>query len=172
MAIVANYRSDIFELAADVTQTDEVFRRLLNFAHIQYTYCLWGMMPGTIKDETSPFNECAHAYLAATKAVLVHMRDMPGKTDAVGDLVSRIDLDMVRNGGSFVQCRYSGEPFNTAGLIRPRWSDIPLHFPSLAVLLSVLLLIAALLTALFRSPPGTRPAIRPRNAKPDKTGYR
>ncbi|WP_204320321.1 hypothetical protein, partial [Proteus vulgaris] len=77
------------------------------------SYCLWGMVPGSVTDEQSPFNACSHAYLAATKAVLVYMRDMPEHRDAVSALVSDLDATLVRNGGSFVMCQYSGDPYNT-----------------------------------------------------------
>ena len=61
------------DLASRAVDTSEPFRRVLNYAEIQYSYCLWGRMPGSVTDEESPFNECAHAYLAATKAVLLAM---------------------------------------------------------------------------------------------------
>ena len=75
MAVMADYRDQIIDLASQATDTNEPFRRVLNYAQIQYSYCLWGRMPGSVTDEQSPFNECAHAYLAATKAVLIAMRE-------------------------------------------------------------------------------------------------
>lgn len=74
---MSDYRSGIIDLASRAVDTNEPFRRMLNYAEIQYSYCLWGRMPGSVTDEESPFNECAHAYLAATKAVLLSMREMP-----------------------------------------------------------------------------------------------
>ncbi|MGO7420398.1 hypothetical protein ACCT09_10495, partial [Rhizobium ruizarguesonis] len=68
MAVMSDYRSGIIDLASRAVDTNESFRRMLNYAEIQYSYCLWGRMPGSVTDEESPFNECAHAYLAATKA--------------------------------------------------------------------------------------------------------
>lgn len=131
MAIIADYRTPILDLAARMTRTDEKFRRLLNYTNIQYSYCLWGIVPGSISDEQSPFNACSHAYLAAAKAVLVYMRDMPEHRDAVSTLVSDLDTELVRNGGSFVMCQYSGDPYNTADIIKPHWSDVPGHLTSL-----------------------------------------
>jgi hypothetical protein len=131
MAIIAEYRKPILDLAARMTRTDETFRRLLNYTNIQYSYCLWGIVPGSISDEQSPFNECSHAYLAAAKATLVYMRDMPDHREAVSALVSELDADLVRNGGSFVMCQYSGDPYNTADIIKPRWSDVPWHLTSM-----------------------------------------
>ena len=41
---------------------------------------------GSVTDEASPFNECAHAYLAAAKAVLMAMRAMPREAHAAGEI--------------------------------------------------------------------------------------
>lgn len=132
MAVISKYRSEILDLAERQSRTDETFHRLKNFGAIQYTYCLWGLVPGSVKDETSPFNECSHSYLSAARELLAYMRQTsPGK-QAVEDLISRIDVDMVRNQASFLQCQYSAESFNTASLVRPVLSDVPSHLPSLA----------------------------------------
>jgi hypothetical protein len=131
MAVIADYRRDILALAASQSRTDETFRRLLNFANIQYAYCLWGLVPGSLRDEASPFNECSHAYLSAVQAVLAHMLGMSANKAPIEALVSRIDADMVRNQASFVMCRFSGETFNTASIVRPAWRDVPFHPPSL-----------------------------------------
>lgn len=141
MAVIAPYYGRIIAIAEDVSDTDETFRRLLNFAQIQRAYCLWGMMPGSVSDEESPFNECSHAYLAAAKAVLLQMRTMKGGRASVDDLVSEIDATLVRNNLSLILCKFSGESFNTADLIRPKLADIVLHFRSLSAILSALLAI-------------------------------
>lgn len=138
MAVIAEYRGRIIDLASRATDTNEPFRRVLNYAQIQYSYCLWGRMPGSVTDEESPFNECAHAYLAATKAVLVAMRDMPREMAAASQIISDADEDMVRRGLSLITCRFSGEAFNTADIIRPRWSEVPMHTASMAVLSGLL----------------------------------
>lgn len=150
MAVIADYRRAILSLAARQPQTDETFRRLLNYAEIERAYCLWGLVPGSVSDEGSPFNECSHAYLAATKALLAYMRDMPGQKETVGTLISDIDADMVRNGASFVLCRYSEEPFNTASFILPRWRDIPFHPASLLTAMLFALGLAACARLLAR----------------------
>jgi hypothetical protein len=135
MAVIADYRSQILDLAARQVPTNEPFRRLMNFGAIQYAYCLWGLVPGSLRDEESPFNECSHAYLSATQALLLYMRTMPENSPAfqtqIDSLASRIDADMVRSGASLVLCQFSDEAFNTASLIRPTWSAIPSHPPSL-----------------------------------------
>jgi hypothetical protein len=127
MAVIAGYRQRIIALASVAIDTDEPFRRILNYAQIQYSYCLWGKMPGSVTDEESPFNECAHAYLAATKAVLFSMRDMPRETAAASAIFSEIDAEMVRKGMALITCRFSGEAFNTADIVKPRWREIPMH---------------------------------------------
>ncbi len=143
MAVIADYRSDIMKLAAQERQVDDTFVRLLNYGNIQYTYCLWGLVPGTLGDEESPFNECAHAYLSAAHALLTHMRETSARKKAVEDLISRIDADMVRKQSSFVLCQYSADTFDTASVVRPVWSDIPKHLPSLAAFSGLGLAFAA-----------------------------
>lgn len=143
MAVIADYRSDIMKLAAQERQVDDTFVRLLNYGNIQYTYCLWGLVPGTLADEESPFNECAHAYLSAARELLSHMRETSANKEAVEDLVSRIDADMVRKESSFVLCQYSADTFDTASVVRPVWSDIPKHLPSLAAFSGLGLAFAA-----------------------------
>ncbi|QND52845.1 hypothetical protein HB779_13715 [Phyllobacterium sp. 628] len=150
MAIIAEYRKPILDLAARMTRNDETFRRLVNYSNIQYSYCLWGVVPGSITDEESPFNECSHAYLAATKAVLVYMRDMPENTEAVGALISKLDADLVRSGGSFVMCQFSGDPYNTADILSPRWRDVPSHLVSLMSFAGFALMLTAGVFALLR----------------------
>jgi hypothetical protein len=134
MVVMAQHRAGIIALAARATDTNEPFRRVLNYARIQYAYCLWGKMPGAVTDEASPFNECSHAYLAATKLVLMQMREMPREADAAGAIVSEIDARMVESGLALITCAYSGETFNTADVLRPHWADVPTHPASMASL--------------------------------------
>jgi len=143
MAVISGYRSRIMDLASRAVDTSEPFRRVLNYAEIQYSYCLWGRMPGSVTDEESPFNECAHAYLAATKAVLLAMRGMPQQAMAAGEIASAVDVDKIRRGLSLVTCRFSGEGFNTADVVRPRWSEIPLHPASMASLTGFAMILVA-----------------------------
>ena len=49
--------------------------RLEDYLSLQSFACLWGLVPGSVTDEASPFNECSHAYLAAARALLLHLRD-------------------------------------------------------------------------------------------------
>lgn len=150
MKVVARYRQAILDLAVKEEVTDPTFRRLYNYGNIQATYCLWGVMPGSITDEKSPFNECAHAYLAATKSLLDYMVGMPKGASEATALVLQINDEMIREGAAWELCEFSAEPFSTGGFITPIWSDILFHWPSLLVCLAVL---AALLIAgyfLFR----------------------
>ncbi|MBX4861491.1 hypothetical protein G9X64_19150 [Rhizobium sophorae] len=134
MAVISDYRGRIIDLASRAVETNEPFRRVLNYAEIQYSYCLWGRMPGSVMDEESPFNECAHAYLAAAKAVLLSMREMPRERAAADEIISAVDADMVRRGLALITCRFSGEAFNSADIVKPRWSGIPFHAASMASL--------------------------------------
>ena len=134
MAAIAENRAAILDLAARQTPTDPTMRRLETFISLQYFDCLWGLAPGSVEDEASPFNECAHAYLAATRMLLMHLETMPGDRTAVRALVAKIEREMLDNHASLVLCRYSDEPFNTAERIAPHWREIPFHLPSLMTL--------------------------------------
>lgn len=139
MAVVGGYQPAILDLADRVERTDPVFRRLANFVALQRTYCLWGVVPGSVTDEDSPFNECSHASLASMLALLLHMRGMAGADPDIGRLVDRIDSAMLEQGTALALCRYSTESFNTAQVIRPNWSAFPSHPPSLLSATAVLL---------------------------------
>ena len=122
MAVIAANRAAILNLAARQMPTDRVMRRLQGFISIQFSACAWGLVPGSL-EEDSPFNECTHAHLAGTQALLLHLQGMPGDRTAVHALVERIELDMLANDAALVLCRYSDEPFNTAEVVYPRWGD-------------------------------------------------
>ncbi|MDM9626113.1 hypothetical protein QTL95_09405 [Rhizobium sp. S152] len=143
MIVMAENRDRIIDLAGRAIDTDEPFRRVLNYARIQYAYCLWGRMPGGVTDEASPFNECSHAYLAATKAVLLAMRDMPREAAAAGEIVSTVDSAMVLRGLALITCQFSGEAFNTADTIRPDWKAVPGHPASMATLTGLAAVVGA-----------------------------
>jgi hypothetical protein len=135
MAVIADYRTAILALAERQAVADPLFRRLKNYQAIQFVYCLWGLMPGSVTDERSPFNECAHAYLAATQALLMHMVTTSAESAPVHDLARRIEVDMQRKRASLSLCLNSGEGFNTAWVITPRLSDVFFHLPTLLTLL-------------------------------------
>lgn len=137
MAVIANYQSAILDLANREPFPDRPFRRLLNFVEIEQFNCLWGLVPASISDEDSPFNECSHARLAGTQALLLHMEKLPGDQRAVQDLVQQIDTAMVMRDAALELCRYSDEPFNTADTITPHWLSVPRHWPSLLFFLAL-----------------------------------
>jgi hypothetical protein len=127
MAVIAAYRQEILRLAEAHTPTDPVMRRLQGYISLQTFACLWGLAPDAVEDESSPFNECSHAYLAGVRALFVHLQSLPGDHAAVRALTDRIELAMLQNNASLVLCRYSDSPFDTADIIGPHWSEIPFH---------------------------------------------
>ena len=147
MAVLEPFSGEIAALARRVYRPEETFRRLVNYRAIQFSYCGWGMAPGAVTDEESPFNECAHAYISADKAILLHMRDIPQVRREADALISRIDTEMVLRGASFIACQYSGEEFNTADFITPHWENLPTHWPSLLALAAPVALLAGSATA-------------------------
>ncbi|MDX8442986.1 hypothetical protein [Mesorhizobium australafricanum] len=152
MAVIARYRGDILDLAQRQTVTDPTFRRLYNHGNLQFTYCLWGLMPGSLGDEESPFNECSHAYLATAKALLTYMATMPSAEREAKALISDIDADMVRSGASWILCQFSGESFSTGAVVEPSWRDMFFHLPSLAVLLATVAALVAGGWSIFGAP--------------------
>ncbi|MBG1231012.1 hypothetical protein [Aestuariivirga litoralis] len=151
MAVVVNYRAAILDLANQQSATDETFRRLMNYGNIQATYCLWGAVPGSLTDEASPFNECAHAYLAATKALLQHMTGMASAADSATVLITQMDGEMFARGASWQLCEFSAEPFSTGAFIMPHLADVFTHWPSFVTFAVVFVLLALGLWALFRT---------------------
>lgn len=134
MAIVDRHVGEIFALAGAVRGADQTFLTLLRYGQLQYADCLWGLVPASISDETSPFNECSHAYLAAAKEVLIKMRNMPAVQAKANEIVSRISYEAALKGAAFIGCIYSGEGFNTADRVTPHWHDVPFHAPTLLAL--------------------------------------
>jgi hypothetical protein len=125
MEVIATNKAAILGLAERQAHADDVLKRLLNFVNIQFSFCLWGLVPGSLVDDASPFNECGHAYLAATRSLLGHMQ-LTADSPAVDALTAKIDREMLQNNASLTLCRYSDESFSTAQVIYPHWSDIPL----------------------------------------------
>jgi hypothetical protein len=136
MAIIDRHVSAVFALSGRVRDADRNFMTLARYAQLQYADCLWGLVPGSISDEESPFNECSHAYLAAAKEILLKMRDMPSVAREANQIASRISYEAALEGAAFVGCIYSGEGFNTADRVRPQWHDVPFHLPTLLTLAS------------------------------------
>ena len=74
MAVIGDNLSAIRALASARIGFDMTTWRLEDYLNLQSFACLWGIVPGSITDEESPFNECAHAYLAAARALLLQLR--------------------------------------------------------------------------------------------------
>jgi len=142
MAVIAANRAAILGLADRQAATDAVFRRLLNFISIQHAVCMWGVVPGSLEDEDSPFNECTHAYLAATRALLLHMQHMASGKGSVRELGAKVERELASDGAALAICRFSDEPFNTGEVIQPRWRDVPFHPRSLAAFVGLALALA------------------------------
>jgi hypothetical protein len=143
MAVISDNLSAIRALASARIGFDMTTWRLEDYLNLQSFACLWGLVPDSIADEESPFNECAHAYLAAGRALLLQLREAPGADHkAVDALISKIEVEMLAHNASLTLSRYSDEPFNTNEIIFPRWSEIPLHPPTAAFAALVLVAIA------------------------------
>jgi hypothetical protein len=143
MAVIASNKAAILDLADRQLHSDSTVKRLLNFVNIQFSVCLWGLVPGSLTDEGSPFNECTHAYLAATKALLMQMQISTSDAKPVSALAEKIELEMLSDSASLVLCRYSGEPFNTAEIVYPNWKAALFHPSSLLAFLSLALMAAS-----------------------------
>jgi hypothetical protein len=156
MAVISDNLSAIRALASARAGFDLTTWRLEDYLNLQSFACLWGLVPGSITDENSPFNECAHAYLAAGRALLLQLAHEPDADHkSIDALISKIEAEMLADGASMNLCRYSDEPFNTNEVIWPHWGMAPSHPPTLAALGAVFALFAAGAFALFpRTTPG------------------
>jgi hypothetical protein len=139
--VLARYRSEILDLASRQASPSPEARTLENFVNLQFAYCMWGMMPGSLTDEANPFNECSHAYVAGSKALLDRLRQNPQTQSKASALAERINLAMMQDATALDICVHSFEPFDTAQIIMPAWKEV--SFNPLAVLLGIFLFCAA-----------------------------
>jgi hypothetical protein len=131
MAVIRDNLPAIRALAGARLGFDLTTWRLEDYLNLQSFACLWGIVPGSVTDEESPFNECAHAYLAAGRALLLQLAHEPGADHkSIDALISKIEVEMLAEGASLNLCRYSDEPFNTNEIIWPHWGMIPSHPPT------------------------------------------
>ncbi|MBV9909421.1 MAG: hypothetical protein JOY52_17875 [Hyphomicrobiales bacterium] len=159
MAVISDNLSAIRALAGARAGFDLTTWRLEDYLNLQSFACFWGIVLGSITDENSPFNECAHAYLAAGRALLLQLaREPDADHKAIDALTSKIEVEMLADGASMNLCRYSDEPFNTNEVIWPHWGMAFSHPPTLTALGAVFALIVAGMFALFprTTPPGAR----------------
>jgi hypothetical protein len=156
VAIVAAHRAKILALAERQGRTDPTFRRLWNYANIQRAYCLWGLVPGSLADEESPFNGCSHAFASALKALLLHMQGMPDTPAAARALAERIAGEVRADPAAAAPCGYSGDTFDTAEIVQPLWRDVPGHPASLLTFAGAALAILAGLALAWRAAAGVQ----------------
>jgi hypothetical protein len=124
LKVVARYRPAILDLANRQISPDLQTRTLQNYVNLQYTYCLWGLVPGSITNENSAFNACSHAYLAASKALLDHLQKAADNRSEAGDLLSKINTAIIADATALAMCSNGIAPLNTAEIIMPEWADM------------------------------------------------
>jgi hypothetical protein len=156
MLVVAKYRAQILGLAARQPRTDPTLRRLSDFVGLQRFACFWGLVPGSLSDEISPFNECSHAYLAGARALLSHMVAMPGDQSSARALEAKIDTEIASDPAFSVLCSNSRETFDSGIIIGPDWQLAPVHLAT-ALIFSVLMIAAARFRRRFSVRSGDRP---------------
>ncbi|PPQ37279.1 hypothetical protein SAMN06265338_13611 [Rhodoblastus acidophilus] len=142
MPVFAKYRAEILDLAARRAQTDPTLRRLQGFISLQGFACFWGLAPGALSDEASPFNECAHGYIAGARALLDHMAEMPGDRREAKALQNRIAADLARDPAASAICSSSNEAFDSGIVVGPDWSLTLTHVPTLMTVAGLLLTVS------------------------------
>jgi hypothetical protein len=143
MPVVARYRNQVLDLAARQPVTDPTFRRLAGFVSLQTFECFWGLVPGSLSDEKSPFNECTHAYLAGVRALLAHMTAMPDNQSAARELEARMAAEIASDPSTDVVCSNSSETFDSADVIGPDWQLAPVHVPTVLTFSGFAMLVVA-----------------------------
>jgi hypothetical protein len=143
MPVIADYASAILALAERQPNPSEDFQRVHNYSRLQRSYCLWGLMPFSIRDEESPFNICSHAYLAGLRDLVLRMNASPDNA-AARKLVDQISYDMMVSGSALEICAYSASQFDTAQLVPPLWANVPTHVPSLLVIAAFLAILTVM----------------------------
>jgi hypothetical protein len=141
--VIAKYRSLILDLAARQPVTDPTLRRLAGFVSLQYFACFRGLVPGSLSDESSPFNECSHAYLAGTRALLAHMVEMPGDQSAAKALQDHIATELASEPAFGALCSNSQELFDSGIIVGPDWAMLPAHSPTVLTFSAFTFLIGA-----------------------------
>jgi hypothetical protein len=144
MSVVARYRKQVLDLAARQAVTDPTFRKLSGFVSLQYFACFWGLVPGSVSDENSPFNECSHGYLAGVLSLLAHMTSMPGNQMPARELEARLNAEIASDPTHGTLCSNSSETFDSAVVIGPDWQLAPAHWPTVLTFVAALAAIGLL----------------------------
>ncbi len=124
LRVMDRYQRSIVALAAREISPDVATRTLYNFVNLQFAYCLWGLIPGALTSEDSPFNGCSHAYLAGSKALLEQLQRSSSDPAEANQLAARIQSDMQREETGALICRNGVHTLNTAEIVFPEWSGI------------------------------------------------
>ncbi|RUP10429.1 hypothetical protein [Hyphomicrobium sp.] len=124
LRVMDRYKESIVALAAREIRPDVGTRTLYNFVNLQFAYCLWGLVPGALTNEDNPFNGCAHAYLAGSKALLEQLQRSSSDPADANQLAARIQSDMQREETGALICRNGVHTLNTAEIVFPEWSGI------------------------------------------------
>ena len=143
MLVVARYRANILDLAGRTPRTDLILRRLAGFVSLQHFACAWGLIPGSLTDEASPFNECSHADIAGARALLLHIVAMPGNQSEAKALQARIDTELASDPAASQLCSNSSETFDSGIIIWPDWKLAPSNLPTVLTICATLALAAA-----------------------------
>ncbi|MBS0269228.1 MAG: hypothetical protein JSS54_09635 [Proteobacteria bacterium] len=122
LRVMHRYKDSIVALAAREISPDVATRTLYNFVNLQFAYCLWGLVPGALTNEDSPFNGCSHAYLAGSKALLDQLQRSSSDPTEANQLAARIQSDMQREETGALICRNGVATLNTAEIVFPEWS--------------------------------------------------
>lgn len=125
--VMSRHRVAILDLAGRQARPDLKSRTLMNFVNLQYVYCLWGLVPGSLSNEDNPFNECSHSYLAASNALLDHLQKVADNRAEAEALARKISIEMLLDPSALQMCRNGVAPFNTAEIIMPELADIPFN---------------------------------------------
>ena len=139
MQAMAKWRGPILALADQVLWPDRDLRRLLQREGNQHFWCAFGMMPRSVEDEASPFNECTHAYLATDREILLQIVKAGDRVEDARILKERISLDMLADADALMGCQYSAESFNTASTVYPDPLGIPFHAPTALTIFALVL---------------------------------
>jgi hypothetical protein len=141
LRVMTRYLPVVLDLANRQVRPGIEARTLQNFVNLQFAYCLWGLVPGSLSEEDNPFNACSHAYLAGSKALLDRLRQTEETRIRADVLAEEINLALVQDASALEICGNGIDPFNTAQIIMPELADV--SFNPLGVLLGIIVFGAA-----------------------------